>query len=163
MGRAGDVNGLISELSNDLENEALPVRAVAIRHLGKLGDPKSAAPIENLLWGDKRKDVRVIAAHALGNIGDRGSVEALVHSLTVPHPALQTEAARSLGKIGDQRAVSALVNLLKLPDKASRDSAIKALGRIGGGEAEAALRDAIVGSPFLVRRRLRRALRKARL
>jgi HEAT repeat protein len=163
MGRTGDVNGLMRELANDLESEALPVRAVAMRYLGKLGDPKSATAIEGLLLGDKRHDVRVIAARALGEIGEQGSVQALVQALATPSPALQAEAARSLGKIGDHRAVPALVSLVESADKNPRDMAIEALERIGGNEAEAAMREAMVGSPFLLRRRLRRALRKARM
>jgi HEAT repeat protein len=161
MGRARDVSGLIRELSNDLETDAYTVRAAPLRYLAKIGDARAARRIEELLRDDPRADVRVIAAWALGEIGDAGSTEALLSSLKSRHSPLQTQAAQSLGKIRDRRAVAPLSACLESSDERLRKVASEALARIGGGDAQMALRQAIDGKNFRERRRLKRALRDA--
>ena len=60
----------------------------------------------------KSYDPRLKAAHALGELGDRRAVPALVHVLTDPQRNVREEAMDALGRLGDDRAVGPLTRVL---------------------------------------------------
>jgi len=75
--------------------------------------------------------VRIIAAGALGRIGDPRAVEPLIKLLGDKDADARKQAAVALGRIGDPRSVEALIKLLEDKDGDIRKQAGDALGRIG--------------------------------
>ena len=55
--------------------------------------------------GDKNKDARLLAAHALGEIGDTRAVESLIKALGDVESTVRWSVPTALGKIGDGRAI----------------------------------------------------------
>jgi HEAT repeat protein/MFS family permease len=93
--------------------------------------------------GDPSMAVREEATRALGEIGDPGSVEALLAALRDPATGLADEAAHALGRIGDRRANEALIAVLREGherySRRDRIAAARALGDLGGPDAAEAL------------------------
>jgi HEAT repeat protein len=88
---------------------------------------------------DPNLEVRLEAAHALGEIADPGAVESLIQALRDPAAGILEEAARALGRIGDRRAVSELAQALRDSERLMRNreriAVAQALGDIGGTDA----------------------------
>ncbi len=80
---------------------------------------------------DQDVSVRLIAANALGKIGDSRAVESLAKLLKDKNVDIRKQATVALGKIGDPRAVEPLVQLLEDKDDDVRTLAGGALGKIG--------------------------------
>jgi|GEM_PF-1872313 len=77
--------------------------------------------------------IRIVAAMALGKIGDRKAVDPLINALRDKN--VGWAAAEALGKIGDQKTVDLLRDILKGKDKYAIWAAAKALGKISDQEA----------------------------
>jgi len=138
-------------------------RVVALQALGFLGDDaKSAVPRLIGLLSDP--DLRGEAASALGGIGARDAIPALIAGLKDPDPDFRARAAETLGRIGWERqaaqystrtvargAVAPLAAALKDPDPGVRAAAARALRDIGSEasvaipELVAALSDPVAG------------------
>ena len=88
---------------------------------------------------DVDDSVRSEAASALGNLGDRSAVVALVAALSDVDDSVRSEAARALGNLGDRSAVDALVAALSDVDDSVRSEAARALGNLGDRSAVDAL------------------------
>ena len=104
-------------------------REVAIRTLGKSGDPRAVAPLVALL-GDGHRGTREHAVRALGALG-KVAVEPLIRALGDSDWHVRTGAAVSLRIIGDGRAIEPLIRLLGDGNRFVRREAAKSLGRIG--------------------------------
>ncbi|MCU0632783.1 MAG: HEAT repeat domain-containing protein [Methanolinea sp.] len=78
----------------------------SIIDLGKKGQP--AVDFLLLALKDEDKRVRIAAAHVLGEIGDRRSVEPLISMLADHDRDIRFISASALGRIGDPRAVEPL-------------------------------------------------------
>ena len=79
--------------------------------------------------------VRAIAAHALGEIGDRRAVGPLIESLRIDSWPVTLSAAQALGDIGDPRAVVPLITALGDSEADIREHAAEALGKLGDSRA----------------------------
>lgn len=99
----------------------------------------------------------VLAAHLLGEMKARDSVDALVKTLDDPNSPARKEVLRALGRIGDSRAAPAIARDLcnDLPDV--RSAAAEALASVGTPDQVEAL-DALKGDYY---RRVREAAEKA--
>jgi HEAT repeat protein len=86
-------------------------REAAAATLGKLLDPGSAEGLIAALLLDEYWQVRLKAAHALGQIKARAAVPALLQALDHAMSNLRKEAANALGLIGDPSALPALQKL----------------------------------------------------
>lgn len=88
-----------------------PNRAILIRAIERLGGAGARAPataIERFLR-DPYPDVQRAAAHTLGEIGSRSSVDPILARLKeVPPPEIACDLLEALGEIGDPRAQDAL-------------------------------------------------------
>jgi HEAT repeat protein/MFS family permease len=88
---------------------------------------------------DPSPAVRMEAAHALGEIGEATSLEALLATLEDPASGIVEEVARAIGRIGDRRAVPELARLLRdeerLTRRRERIAVVQALGDLGGFDA----------------------------
>jgi HEAT repeat protein len=126
LAKAKAIEGLVTELSNPLEDEGFTIRAVAMRHLGKLRAREAVGPVAALLLEDPHEGVRAIAAHTLGSIQDEAAVGPLITALGDPSVNVQIQSSRSLGKIGDDRAAPHLQALLESRHPKLRKAASKA-------------------------------------
>jgi beta-lactamase regulating signal transducer with metallopeptidase domain len=90
---------------------------------------------------DSDTQVRLTAAWALGNVGNRNAADALAQSLSDPSSEMRKRAAWALGNLDLKQAPPALINLLKDSDPETRETAAWALyeiedpAAIGGLEA----------------------------
>jgi HEAT repeat protein len=105
--------------------------------LGRIGAPAVEPLIEVLLHpnhGDQSWRAQRGAAYALGRIGDRRAVEALVHVLGSPagwdEEAVVGAVVRALGDIGDARAVGPLISALATGEGQIRHGVGEALAGI---------------------------------
>ena len=135
------VPGLLAAL-NDRKTVRFPGPTFSPTIDGKY-ERESRAPIER----DKNALLRAAAARALGQIGDRAAVEALLTSALDRELAVRIGSAVALGKIGDKRAVKPLREVLGYPDGRDASAAAAALGEIGGPEAVEALKNLLLKSP----------------
>jgi HEAT repeat protein len=108
--------------------------STAVRALGEIRDPVAAGRLIKLLLEAEALDVRAQAAGALGKIGDRPSVDALVKALHDDAWEVRAQAAKALGRSGDPRSVPALESAM--PDsswwvRVNCGEALTALGESG--------------------------------
>jgi cyclophilin family peptidyl-prolyl cis-trans isomerase/HEAT repeat protein len=101
--------------------------------------PPPVVPDLTELTRDPDPRLRRRAAIAIGRVGSRDGVNALLAALSDPDPAVRQVAAFGLGLLGDPRGVAPLTAALDDPDWRVRGRAADALGRIG----EVAAADAV--------------------
>lgn len=112
------LNSARLQLGSELPAAQQTLRALVVEAIGELGD-SSAAPLLEEALGDKDPAVVDKAALALGQVGDTGSVEALIALL--PRGGNTTQAAcEALGRLGDPRGLNALQALARGDDSASQ-------------------------------------------
>lgn len=113
-----------------------------------LGDPKFRSEVRGLFEETKNDDPRVrrYLALALGRLGDRDAVPALLEAVRdeggqgrPPDPETRVYALWALGAIGDQAALPELAARARDQDAGLRKTAVHALGAFAGEEATAAL------------------------
>ena len=80
--------------------------------------------------------VRANAAYALGEIGSRRAIDALLGCLACDDDMVKSRAIVALGQIGDARAIDPLIAVLRAGNAPLYSDAAKALGRIGGPAVE---------------------------
>jgi HEAT repeat protein len=80
-------------------------------------------------------ELRMVAATALGRVGDDDSLAALVAATTDPDPRVRARAVESCGLIGHERCLEPLRARLDDPIDLVRERAVRALGEIGSEEA----------------------------
>jgi len=114
-----------------------------------LQDPKFVSELVQL-FDDAAKDdprVRRYLALALGRLGDKQAVPALLRALKETGPDGDPEtlvySIFALGSIRDEAAVPELVRLSSVEDAGIRKAAIHALGAMPGKEADTRVREAL--------------------
>jgi HEAT repeat protein len=103
------------ELIHLLETDTLKYRAkaFAINTLGKMRS-KKAVPILLKLVEDIKKDIRIVSARALGNIGDSEAIPSLIsRSIEDPDVNVRKAAIEALGMIRSSEAFEPLLDLLE--------------------------------------------------
>ncbi|MDD1716209.1 MAG: HEAT repeat domain-containing protein [Methanolinea sp.] len=120
---------MTGQLSGSLE-KTRPEIVQSIREMGKNGQPAVDFLIQALTDQDKR--VRIAAAHALGEIGDRRCFESLVGMLSDQDKDIRFISAAALGRLGDPRAIEPLSGICTddycFVRIAARDALIKLKG-----------------------------------
>ncbi|MEV1289852.1 HEAT repeat domain-containing protein [Micromonospora sp. NPDC049679] len=128
--RRGTVTGVRAEL-----------RVVAIRALGRLGDPSAVAPLVSSLGGADPAPSQLVA-HALIQLGP-DAAPALMTALNAPQPLVRMTVLDALGRLGAAGAEQRVAALLHDdPSPSVRETAATALGRLGTGSALRPLLDA---------------------
>ena len=119
------------------ESQGRRRRSEAVKALGRSGDAAAVAPLTAAL---QEKKLAVVAATALGNLGQRAAVPALIETLASSGDKVaRFAAAGALGKIGDPAAAGALRDATKSDrDSSVRNGADKALRKLEKGAASAA-------------------------
>jgi HEAT repeat protein len=98
----------------DVRSKDPRVRAAAANALGDASEedrPRAAEALMGVL-SDDRYEVRVAAALALGDLGDRSAVEPLIEKLEDVHSEVRQSAAIALGRLGDERGFAPLAAAL---------------------------------------------------
>ena len=149
----------ISRLLEALEDEDLDFRNKAVIALGELGDVTAIKPLigtlndENshvsqnahdailkignpainpliLALNDENPTIQSKAVLALGDIGDKSSVEHLIKCLNDESTGVRNNAAIALGNIGDERALFYLDQALEDTNGHVRNKALKSIEKI---------------------------------
>jgi HEAT repeat protein len=110
VGELKKINSLISELDKKERN----MNEVIVEVLAKIYALAPESLI--LLFRDKNRDAlfRIVAARALGKIGDSRAVEPLISALSMEENySIREAAAEALGEFKDQRAIEALISALR--------------------------------------------------
>lgn len=128
---------------------AAAARALAWIEAGNTGPKKSLDPLVKALSNDNKDAgvstraanvrVQVEAAIALGQLGDPGAVEPLIHALQDDFYQVRACAAWTLGQLGDSRATGPIRSLLEDKKESVRLTAIDALGSLEDPRAYDAL------------------------
>ncbi len=104
------------------------VRKDVVEALVRHGERVTELLIEQLSVDET--DTRIAAVIALGRVGDRRAVPALLDLLR-HDPELVVITAGALARIGDPRALEPLLDVLSRPETAVRQAAIAALNSLG--------------------------------
>lgn len=134
LGRTGSPL-TVEELLDALKDPRFYVRFEAIVSIAR------RSPDERLLEGlvkileGRDPALGVIAAWALGRIGDPSAIQPLRASLDSPYRSIRAHAARSLGSLGDSEAVPLLLEHLEQESNHGLQVAYaSALGKLGAEE-----------------------------
>ena len=134
LGGSGDpaaatlLSGLTPSDSDSREAVELALRTVAATGQSLIGT-----------LGDSKPTVRMLAAAALANRGEKAAVPGLIRLLGDRHGPIQLMATVGLGKLGGPVATEALRSRLSSPGTAIKIITIMALQQIGGPAAIGAL------------------------
>ncbi|MEM7538620.1 MAG: MFS transporter [Chloroflexota bacterium] len=127
----------VEEILEALHDPRFNVRFEAIITMARMRpDPRIIEALAEVL-AYSPPALGVIAAWALGRIGDEGAIPALRTSLTdAPYRSIKAQSARSLGTLGDHGSVPTLLTLLQAePDDGVRIAYAAALGRLQATDA----------------------------
>ncbi len=127
-----------------LRDTSAQVREMAALGLGVAEPDAALAPLIDVLSGDAEPRVTVMAAWALGELGNPEAIESLSRGLSGGPPALRLAAASALGEIEHPDAVPALIEALNDSDAEVRSAAAWALGEIEDHAAVEALSRALL-------------------
>ncbi|MEO7744737.1 MAG: HEAT repeat domain-containing protein [Actinomycetota bacterium] len=153
-----DERGTITRLNRRLKRPGAVGRARAAELLGLLGEHAPRRDLERLALRDHDAEVRIVAARALGEIGDPMSARALLAAASGPRAVPLRIAARSLARLGPGAAPE-LMRGLRSEQTTSRAVSAEILGLLGVTAAAPALAGAAEDDAELdVRIRSARAL-----
>ena len=120
----------INELSILIHDDDHDVRKFAVDILGLIGSPEATEKIIEALQ-DVHINVVCGAVEALGNIGDKNALDALINLLEIAEdPWLQFMLVESIGKMHDSKSIKVLHDMLKQNDPLILASVIRSLGEI---------------------------------
>jgi MFS family permease len=126
----------VDELLEALADPRLYVRFEAIVSVARRGpDRRLVDALVEVLRGDEPA-LSVIAAWALGRIGDRRAIGPLREGLDARYRSVQAHCIRSLGSLGDTDIAPALLErVAHETDGGVKLACASALGQLGAGEA----------------------------
>jgi MFS family permease len=132
----------VDELLETLQDPRFNVRFEAIISIARMeSDPRLVEALSNIVEGTELS-LSVIAAWALGRMGDEHAIDALHHGLNSQYRSIQAHCARALGTLGDTSIVPVLMERLKTEtDKGLRIAYSSALGNLHAAEALGTLLD----------------------
>jgi len=126
----------VEELLEALDDPRFYVRFEAIVSIARTKpDERLIAALSDILTGDEPA-LSVIAAWALGRIGEEQALEPLREGLDARYRSIQAHSARSLGSLGDETVVSTLIDRLENEsDRGLKLAYASALGKLEAEEA----------------------------
>ncbi len=126
----------VDELLEALKDPRFNVRFEAIISIAHMdADPRLSQALCDFVEGTELS-LSVIAAWALGRIGDREAIESLRHGLDSQYRSIQAHCARALGTLGDEKSAPLLLERLKTEtDRGLRIAYSSALGNLGMSES----------------------------
>jgi MFS family permease len=126
----------VDELLEALEDPRFNVRFEAVVSIARMRpDPRLSRALVELLSGSELA-LSVVAAWALGRIGDANAIEPLHQTLDSKYHSIQAHGARALGALGDEEVVPVLLErLTSEQDKGVQMAFAVALGQLQAVEA----------------------------
>ncbi len=125
---------LLDELEED--DVSPNKRAELISAVGLLGDPDAVTLLSELLLDEAEdKSIRWRSADALGEIGGKDSLDALLSVFGSPDPILRSKAAAALSGFEKAEVEDALIQALRDSFWRVRVAATQALGELGSDKA----------------------------
>jgi MFS family permease len=144
--RMGKTKSLLTveELLEALRDPRFNVRFEAIISIARMeSDPRLVEALCQILDGTE-VSLSVVAAWALGRMGDATGIEALRRGLNAPYRSIQVHCARALGTLGDTSIKPLLLERLEAEtDKGLRIAYSSALGSLRAAEAIPSLLDVL--------------------
>lgn len=125
-----DRRGTIARLQRRLRSRSAVRRARAAELLGLLGEHAPRADLERILLTDHDPEVRIVAARALGEVGDPASAGPLLAAVSGVRAVPLRIVARSLARVGPG-AAGVLVEAMTSAEATARAVAAEILG-LGG-------------------------------
>jgi HEAT repeat protein len=125
-----DRRGTIARLTRQLRGRGAVGRARSAELLGLLGEHAPQQELERMLADDRDPDVRIVAARALGEIGQPSSTAALLAAVSGARAVPLRIVARSLARLGPG-AAPVLIEAMTSSDGPARAVAAEILG-LGG-------------------------------
>lgn len=122
--------GTITRLRRRLRSHSAVRRARAAELLGLLGEHAPRGDLERLLLGDPDPEVRIVAARALGEVGDPAAAGPLIAAVSGVRAVPLRIVARSLARVGPG-AAPVLVEAMTSAEATARAVAAEILG-LGG-------------------------------
>jgi Na+/melibiose symporter-like transporter len=134
----------VDELLEALKDPRFNVRFEAIISIARTeADPRLVEALSKIVIGTE-VSLSVIAAWALGRLGDTDAIPALRHGLDSHYRSIQAHCARALGTLNDQETAPVLLERLKMEtDKGLVMAYSSALGNLHYGEAITTLLDVL--------------------
>jgi len=132
----------VDELLEALKDPRFNVRFEAIISIARTrSDPRLTEALIKILTGTELA-LSVVAAWALGRIGDQTALEALRQGLDSDYQSIRAHCARALGTLGDRAIAPLLLERLQhAPDKGLQMAYASTLGKLKFDEATGALLD----------------------
>lgn len=126
----------VDELLEALEDPRFNVRFEAVISIGRMHpDPRLIQALEEILNGSELA-LTVVAAWALGRLGDKQAIESLRDSLDSNYRSIRGHSARALGALGDKEITPELLARLESEqDKGLQMAYASALGNLCATEA----------------------------
>ncbi len=116
-----------------LGGRSYEAKSAAIHILGNLKARQAVLPLMGLMGDDA--SLAQLTIDALGKIGDRRAVSAVLSKLDDDDPTVQMAAIDALGELGDIRAGVPLAKFLKHKEPVFRLKAVRALGKLADTRA----------------------------
>lgn len=123
----------VQPLLDDIDNEDYDIRKFIVDVLGLIKDPRSVEQICRKLY-DENANVACSAAEALGLIGSKEAVPALIGAFENVEDS-RLPAAEALGKIGDPSSLEQLYAFAKNKDPMIQYVVLEAIGNIGSTDS----------------------------
>jgi HEAT repeat protein len=163
---SSEATGAVPSLLEALKHSDYGLRLAAVNALQLIGDRRAVLPLTSILREDESSRLRVLAAQALGQLGDVQSIQALAEALADSDPEVRKAAIEVLPKINSHwgttpEAAAALPVLLTVmrDDRISfRAEIIRALGSIRDNRALGSLIIALVDKQTALREAAARTL-----
>ncbi len=148
--------GAIDRVRNATYSRSSLARARAAETLGVCG-VRRALPELGRLLRDRDREVRIVAARALGKLGGAGAVPFLLASLEKPRPLPMSIVTMALMHIGPP-GVDEMREGLRAPSARAREASAEVLGQFGAATALEELIDSLADPDDHVRARSASAL-----
>jgi HEAT repeat protein len=155
-----ELSGFTGKRLRQLHSRLKSRRSDAARRLGRICDPKAVPELKELLR-DGKEEVREAALYALGRIGNRETLEAMLEALDRGDRWTQEKVAEAVEEAGDESR-HLLVELLRNGNPVGRAFAAEVMGRVGGAEEVSCLEEALADEEVDVRARAADSLGKLR-
>ena len=154
------LSGFTDKRLHQLHSHLKSRRSDAARRLGRICDSKAVPQLKELLW-DSKEEVREAALYALGRIGTREALEAMLEALDRGDRWTQEKVAEAVEEAGDESR-HLLVELLGDDNPVRRTFAVEVMGRAGGAGETSYLEEALADEEVDVRARAADSLGKLR-
>jgi HEAT repeat protein len=160
VARMYELGGFYDKRLGQLDSRRKSRRSEAARCLGRIGDDRAAGKLKELLWDDK-EEVRESALFALGRMGTREALEAMLVALERGDRWTQEKVAEAVEQAGDESR-ELLTQLLGDADPELRAFAAEVMGKVAGPTEALALEAALKDEDIDVRARAADSLGKLR-